>query len=122
MAAVRLGTTGLGRCYSEKVWELFPEFLQCRGEKTLKERYWREINKSVRHLGVAKGAQISEMWNSVAVTEKVVLTACMRVSSPLAAVQTTVPLEIQRWLGFIAFLDFESLGHLWVTRAPMVQL
>lgn len=80
------------------------------------------MDKSVRHLGVPKGAQISEMWNSVAVTEKVVLTACTRVSSPLASVQTTVPLEIQRWLGFIAFLDFESLGHLWVTRAPMVQL
>lgn len=99
-----------------------PRVLQCRKEKTLKERYWREMDKSVRHLGVPKGAQISEMWNSVAVTEKVVLTACARVSSPLTSVQTTVPLEIQRWLDFIAFLDFESLGHLWVTRAPMVQL
>lgn len=54
--------------------------------------------------------------------EKVALTTFVLVSSPLTVLQTTVWLEIQRWLYFIGFHDFKSLGHLWITTVPMVQL
>lgn len=39
----------------------------------------------MRHLGVLKCGQISEMWHSVAIREKVILTALMWVSSNCCA-------------------------------------
>lgn len=59
-------------------------------------------------LAVPKYGQISKMWNSVAIREKVALTTFMLVSSPLTVLLTTVWLEIQRWLYLTGLRDFKS--------------
>lgn len=110
----RWGDTRVKRCVM-----VFPEVYNAGEKKPCEMGTGVRWIRGWEILAVPKYGQISKMWNSVAIREKVALTAFMLVSSPLTALLTTV---IQRSRCGCILQVFGILSHLWITTAPVVHL